>query len=91
MAKLSEIVTPIVVVGLLGLGLYPIIKTVSADGKIEYCYVNTDRHPVVNQPDVVIYSLWGFRPWRSDRRISPNLKNLEEVKTAAETYGCTLR
>jgi hypothetical protein len=93
--KLSDIVGSVVfgalALGLIALIAYPLVKCISADGRVEYCYVLTERHTVPNQADVVVYQLWGFRPWRSDRNISPALKSMEEVKAAAEAYGCNLR
>lgn len=71
--------------------VYPIFRSILADGRIEYCYVENERHQVPNQPDVVLYRLHGFRPWRSDRTVAVNLKSLEEVKTEADRLGCPLK
>jgi hypothetical protein len=79
------------VIVILGLAGVPIYKSVVADGKVQYCYVDTERHQVPNQADIVVYSLYGFRPWRTDRRIAPALKNMDEVRTEAVKYGCELR
>lgn len=86
--KTVLIIATLVVLPFLG---FPIIKSVQADGHVEYCYVDTERHQVPNQPDVVVYSLYGFRPWRNDRRIAPSLRTMDEVKDAAAKYGCELK
>ncbi len=78
-------------VALVAVVFYPMFKSIVADGKVEYCYVENERHQVPNQPDVVLYRLQGFRPWRSDRVIAVNLKSLEDVKAEADRLGCPLK
>lgn len=80
----------VVLAGVALLG-YPVVKTISAPGTVDYCYVETERHTVPNQADVVLYEVFGFRPWRSDRRIATNLANMDQVREAAAKYGCQLR
>lgn len=77
--------------GLVSLIGFPIYKSIAADGKVEYCYVSTETYTVPNQPNVVMYHLWGFRPWRSDRDMARNLKSLEEAKQVAANVGCDIR
>ncbi len=89
--KVASVIVGLVVLGLIALAGYPLLKCISADGKVDYCYVVTERHMVPNQADVVVYQLMGFRPWRQDRCLSPALRTLEDVKNAAEQYSCTLR
>ena len=77
--------------GLVSLVGYPIYKSIAADSRVEYCYVSTETYTVPNQPNVVMYHLWGFRPWRSDRDLARNLSSLEEAKKAAANVGCEIR
>lgn len=77
--------------GLVSLIGFPIYKSIAADGKVEYCYVTTEAYHVPNQANVVMYHLWGFRPWRSDRVMAQNLASPEAAKAEAERLGCTIR
>lgn len=89
--KLAEATFTVIICALaigVSMGAY---MSIAASGEIKYCYVETERHTVPNQADVVVYSLYGFRPWRFDRRISPSLQNMDQVKDAAVKYGCELR
>ena len=70
---------------------YPIFRAIAASGQIEYCYVSTSVWTVPNQPNVVMYYLYGFRSWRSDRIIAQNLVSMDEVRTSAQKYGCELK
>lgn len=85
------IATFVVLTGLIALVGYPLFKSIASDGKIQYCYVESERTMVPNQGDVVVYTLYGFRPWRIDRRISPVLASLDLAKETAVKYGCELR
>lgn len=80
-----------VVLGLASLIGFPIYKSIAADGRVEYCYVETEQHHVPNQANVVLYQVWGFRAWRGDRRIATNLPSLEAARAEAERYGCSLK
>jgi len=91
MTTVERIIAYVAAVAVLGLGVFPIYKSAAADGKVTYCYVETERHMVPNQADVVVYSVYGFRPWRTDRRLSPALSNMEAVRKAASEYGCELK
>jgi len=81
----------VIVLGLASLVGIPIFKSITADGKVEYCYVENERTQVPNQPDVVLYQLYGFRPWRSDRRLAVNLPSLEAAKVEADRIGCPMK
>ena len=69
---------------------YPIYKHVYASGAVEFCYTESTTEHVPTQPDVVLYTLYGFRAWRSDRTLSRNLTTMAQVREAADKYGCTL-
>ena len=81
----------VLVLGLASLVGIPLYKTIAADGRVEYCYVSTETYMVPNQPNVVMYHLWGFRPWRGDRDMARNLKSLEEAKQVASNVGCEIK
>jgi hypothetical protein len=70
---------------------YPIMKVVTADGRISYCYVGQTVYQDPNSALVVKYHLYGSRSWRDDRLIAMNLKDMDEVKENAAKYGCELR
>ena len=77
----------LVVICLLGLATL----SITASGKIDYCYIETMRYINPVQGDVVSYSLHGHRNWRPDRMIVDALPSLEVAKTKAEIAGCELR
>ena len=70
--------------------LYPIFKSIIADGRVTYCFVETASYTNPTAPNVVIYNLWGFREWRNDRVLAQNLKSMDEVRESALKYGCEL-
>lgn len=76
---------------LVGLITYPLYRTIVADGHVDYCFTDIHVYEVPNQPNVVLYSLWGFRPWCFDRRISSNLPSLEAAKAEADRIGCPMK
>ena len=69
----------------------PLYKSITADGHVEYCYVETFTHRVPSQADVVLYDLMGYRLWRPDHRLTQNMASMEDVKKAAAQYGCELK
>jgi hypothetical protein len=71
--------------------LFPLYKTVMADGKVTYCYTRSYTYHVPTQPDSVIYDLVGHREWRADVTLGQNFTSLDLVKEAAAKYGCELR
>ncbi len=74
-------------VGAVALVITPIVKTISADGRVEYCYVEVPGSAV----SVTSYQLWGYRPWRADRRIAVNMDTFEDAKAEADRLGCALK
>lgn len=86
----SNTVVGLVILAIAGLLAFPVYKSIAADGKVQYCYVDTERQ-VPYQADVVVYSVYGYRPWRMDRRLSLALSNMDAVRKAAADYGCELK
>lgn len=60
-------------------------RAADADGQVTYCYVEywspNEMPPMIR--------LFGFRPWRTDRRIG-NYKDLSEATEAAKMIGCPI-
>ncbi len=75
----------LVVLFFVSLGGYAIVKAVSAEGTITYCY--TEYWSPSEMPPMV--RLHGFRPWRPDRFIG-NYKNLDDAVHDAELIGCKI-
>jgi hypothetical protein len=71
--------------------MYCIVKTATASGQIEYCYVSTYFERSQYREPIVLYDLVGQRNWRLNRKVAENLHSLDEVKKAAELYGCQLK
>lgn len=59
-----------------------IYKSLSADGKVTYCYVESTRYE-----GVLVYHLYGFRPWRPDRSIG-TYSSLNDVNSAVQLVQC---
>ena len=57
----GELLLLIILVVFLGGILTICYKSINADGKITYCYVDSDNG--------VIFRVYGFRPWRSDQQL----------------------
>lgn len=76
---------------LLALITLPMCMMIFASGKVDYCYAGSTTYHTPTQTDVVIYDLRGFRNWREDRQLAQNLKSLDEVREAADKYGCELK
>lgn len=81
----------VIACAMLALVGYPLYRTIFADGRVSYCYLSATQYHVPTMPNVVMYDVWGFRNWRSDRLIAQNLKSVEEAKSAAAAYGCELK
>lgn len=64
---------------------YCIYRAVAADGQVTYCY--TEYWSPSEMPPMI--RLFGFRPWRQDRRIG-NYKDLNEATEAAKLIGCQI-
>ena len=60
-------------------------RAAAADGQVTYCY--TEYWSPSEMPPMI--RLFGFRPWRSDRRIG-NYKDLVEATEAAKLIGCKI-
>jgi hypothetical protein len=74
-----------VLLGLVFAAGIPIYKSVTADGRVEYCYTE------MVAPDGMApqYKLMAFRNWREDRRLGV-YPNLEDARKAADTFGCKM-
>lgn len=64
---------------------YAIYRVAQADGKVTYCYAEywspSEMPPMIR--------LFGYRPWREDRKIG-NYKDLAEATEAAQMVGCKI-
>lgn len=89
--KVTSVVIGVVVLAVLALGAIPLYETIAVDGQVKYCFVTSTVWHAPDQANIVVYSLWGFRPWRSDRLIVQNVNSLDKVKAAADSMGCAVK
>lgn len=84
---LGTAICTFIIVGL----LYITSMAIMASGRMEYCYLDSEVFHNPSAQNVVIYKLWGFRPWRPDRLVSQNISTLEDAKAKAEAAGCQIK
>lgn len=62
-----------------------IAESVKSDGTITYCYIEPNV-----APELPIYNLYGYRPWRPDRRIA-SFKTLDEAIDFSSKMQCSVK
>lgn len=83
--KFFNVAVGTAILALVALAGIPIFKSISADGRVEYCYTD------MVSPDGMApqYKLMAFRNWREDRRMGV-YPTLEEARKAADAFGCKM-
>lgn len=76
-------------VGVLSFVFVPLYKLLAADGKTEFCYIQSDRWLATEGEER--YALRGAIAWREDSVIATNLKSFEEAKHKADIIGCPIK
>lgn len=80
---LMAALTSVVMFTIVGV-FYLVIKSVQADGKMIYCYVEQSTTSLMP-----IYKLYGYRSWRSDRLIG-YFANTKEAVEFANSIQCSM-
>ena len=73
----------VAVVGLIG---YMTVKSVTASGEVNYCYVESHQ---TMRPSDMYYTLEGNRDWRTDRTMA-RFQRFEEAVAAAKLINCNI-
>ena len=79
------VVAFLLALGLLGLLGYSIVRTVLADSRITFCYVEASEYEGYR-----FFRLYGHRNWRPDSKVGVYL-SIEETKNAADKMNCPLQ
>lgn len=86
--------------GLVALVAVPLFKTVAADGKADFCYLEPETFCLKSPEEKDSLSCTGRTngytikqhvPWRSDRTLLRQVPNAEDARKEADRFGCLIR
>ena len=68
-----------------------VFNVATATGRVDYCYIGSNRNTVVNGPDEVLFDLWGHRSWRADRIIIGDSPTFDDAVASAKLIECEVK